>query len=409
MDKPQILVVEDEQLVALEIQMCLTGMGYDVIAMVSTGDEAVRKAVELDPDLILMDIRLKGPVDGIEAAEQIRSVKQIPIIFLTASTDDDTLRRAKQTEPCGFLFKPFEARELHAKIESVLNKYKIEQALKASETKYRSLLDVIADPVLIVDKTTRVVLDWNPAFQKIYGYSGEALGSMMLTDLQPEPSPPPARTKPGYPLISQLITEDKRLVDVEITANEMDFEGRPASVCIIRDITGRKMQESQMIQSEKRESIDPLTTDTAHGNNAPIQHVDDNTRFLQEIFQDLSDILTLYQQLRTKLESGLFPGGDCAVVKGKSESSAVGFLLSKISEAILHTMNDIVHHGDGDKTHVDLNQVVEFASHDSGQTAFGGHHFADAASEIQSRQGEHNPNIINAFSRYQIKRKWDNA
>jgi len=99
--KARILVVEDERLVALALEQCLKAIGHDVVALVTTGQEAVRKAVELEPDLVLMDIRLKGEVDGIEAAVRIHDNFGTPIVYLTAYSDDNTLERARAAQPYG--------------------------------------------------------------------------------------------------------------------------------------------------------------------------------------------------------------------------------------------------------------------------------------------------------------------
>src|ERR1700758_4812661 len=103
----KILVVEDESVIARYIESRLRSLGYGVCAVVPSGEEAVQKAGEMHPDLVLMDIVLRGNMNGIEAAGQIRSRFNIPVIYLTAYADDDTLQRAKVTEPFGYLLKPF--------------------------------------------------------------------------------------------------------------------------------------------------------------------------------------------------------------------------------------------------------------------------------------------------------------
>jgi PAS domain S-box-containing protein len=130
MAKAQILVVEDEGIVALNIQSGLESLGYDVPVVVASGEEAIEEAERTRPDLVLMDIMLAGEMDGVEAAEQIRQRFNIPVIYLTAYVDDDTLQRARITEPFGYLLKPFEERELHTTIEMALYKHKAEEALR---------------------------------------------------------------------------------------------------------------------------------------------------------------------------------------------------------------------------------------------------------------------------------------
>lgn len=133
----RVLVVEDEAVVALDLQDRLVDLGYSVPAFVSSGEEAIRRAEEEQPDLVLMDVRLKGEMDGTEAAEVIRARFNIPVVYLTAFADDDTLRRAQVTTPFGYLVKPFEALQLHATIKMALHKHKLEMALHESEERLR--------------------------------------------------------------------------------------------------------------------------------------------------------------------------------------------------------------------------------------------------------------------------------
>ncbi|MDI6886385.1 MAG: response regulator [archaeon] len=132
MADPQILVVEDEGIVAAGIRNMLKGLGYTVPAVASSGKDAIKKAAETRPDLVLMDIVLEGDMDGIEAAEQIHARFDIPVIYLTAYADETTVQRAKMTAPYGYLLKPFNERELHAAIEMALYKHMMEREVTSS-------------------------------------------------------------------------------------------------------------------------------------------------------------------------------------------------------------------------------------------------------------------------------------
>ena len=156
MAKTQILVVEDEHIVAKDIQYRLQGLGYHIPAVASSGEEALQKAEETRPDLVLMDIRLKGPMNGVEAAEELRRRFNIPVVYLTAYADDHTLHRAKVTEPFGYLLKPFEERELYTCIEVALYKHQMEQKLKESEQWLVTTLRCIGDAVVATDVAGRV-------------------------------------------------------------------------------------------------------------------------------------------------------------------------------------------------------------------------------------------------------------
>lgn len=127
MEKTRILIVEDEFIIANEIKGMLEDLGYDVLNIAAQGKDAIQKAKENKPDLVLMDIMLKGEVDGIQAAEEIRSCFSVPIIYLTAYANKEILERAKVTTPFGYLLKPFKDRDLHIAIEMALYKHKVER------------------------------------------------------------------------------------------------------------------------------------------------------------------------------------------------------------------------------------------------------------------------------------------
>lgn len=130
------MLVEDEVIIAMDVSQRLETLGYEVVAHVTSGTNAIRTAAETQPDLILMDIKIQGPMDGIETAAQIRAAQDVPIIYLTAFADENTLKRARVTEAFGYLLKPFEERELHSAIEIALYKHLMEKKLRISEERY---------------------------------------------------------------------------------------------------------------------------------------------------------------------------------------------------------------------------------------------------------------------------------
>jgi hypothetical protein len=136
MAQTNVLVVEDESIVSKDIQHSLKKLGYNVVGAAATGEQAVKLAMETQPDIILMDIMLKGEMNGIEAATQIRTETNIPVIFLTAYADESTLNRAKVTQPYGYIIKPFKEIDIHTSIEMALYKHKKE----AEVLKERDLL-----------------------------------------------------------------------------------------------------------------------------------------------------------------------------------------------------------------------------------------------------------------------------
>ncbi|MDN5309626.1 MAG: two-component system, response regulator PdtaR [Methanolobus sp.] len=170
MAKEKILVVEDERIVALDIKHSLESFGYVVPCMASTGEDAIQLAKRHKPDLVLMDIVLKGDIDGIEAATVIHSNYRIPVVYLTAYSDERTLQRAKMTEPFGHILKPFDNRELRTNIEIALHKRALEQEkLFNNDSWINSLMDNVGDAVISTDAKGRVT-HMNLLAQALTGY-----------------------------------------------------------------------------------------------------------------------------------------------------------------------------------------------------------------------------------------------
>ncbi|MBI4294851.1 MAG: response regulator [Chloroflexi bacterium] len=178
----RILVVEDEAIEALDIQQRLEGIGYHVAGVAYSGEEGLSKAEELSPDLVLMDIMLPGKLDGVMTAEQIRSRLDIPIIYLTAYADEDTLQRAKITEPYAYLVKPFQERELHIAIDMALYKHKVEKKLRESEQWFSTTLKSIGDAVIATDRDGLVTF-MNPVAESLTGWPLELAVNKKLTDV----------------------------------------------------------------------------------------------------------------------------------------------------------------------------------------------------------------------------------
>jgi PAS domain S-box-containing protein len=151
MKKTRVLIVEDEKLVSLDLAHTVERFGYEVAGSTDDGDEAVRLAESLRPDIVLMDIFLSGVVDGIDAARQIKNKLDIPFIYITASADPETLMRVKVTQPYGYITKPFEVHEVFSVIETALYKFEVEQELKKSREWLAAVLKAINDGIVTVD------------------------------------------------------------------------------------------------------------------------------------------------------------------------------------------------------------------------------------------------------------------
>ncbi|MET0533970.1 MAG: ATP-binding protein [Steroidobacter sp.] len=171
--RPNILVVEDERVVAMDLVGTLRELGYGVAGTAARAHDAVRQASELKPDLILMDVRLAGePMDGIEVARVIRSGRDVPIIYLTAHSDTDTLRRACGTAASGYLVKPFKTPELRCAIEIALHKHAADHLVQDRERWLTATLHSVADAVVATDENGHVRL-FNTVAETMTGWSAQ--------------------------------------------------------------------------------------------------------------------------------------------------------------------------------------------------------------------------------------------
>lgn len=168
MQQVNIMIVEDEKIVAADIRQNLTMLGYLVPSVLASGEEAIKKASEQCPDLVLMDIQLKGKIDGIEAAKIVQTRLNVPVVFITAFADEATIQRAKSTEPYGYIVKPFGKKELQSTIEIALYKYGRERRLKTNEQWLMSVFRNIGEGVVAVDRAGSVCI-MNTAAEAITG------------------------------------------------------------------------------------------------------------------------------------------------------------------------------------------------------------------------------------------------
>jgi PAS domain S-box-containing protein len=252
----KILVVEDEQIVALELKDRLAQMGHVVAGVVGSGEEAVEQASRVRPDLVLMDIKLQGKMDGVEAAEAIRreaGEADVAIVYLTAFADDATLARAKLTEPYGYILKPFQERELHVVVEVALYRHRAAQALRESEAWRDALFRSVADAVVAADAGGRVRLI-NPLACALTGWTEEeAIGRPLDEVLRMVVAPSGGAGTWQATLSKTLIARDgtRRPIDAERTTIRTD--GRPApslapslgTVWAFRDVSERKRLEDR--------------------------------------------------------------------------------------------------------------------------------------------------------------------
>lgn len=173
--KKRLLVVEDEALIALALSSKLQTLGYEVCAIAATGRAALEKVAEFHPDLVLMDIRLPGGMNGIEAALRIREEYEIPVTYLTAYSDEETLAKARLAKPYGFLLKPFQERELRIGIEMALQQHTMERRIRESEEKFRLVTEGIDDVFWLNSPDLKELFYVSPAYETIWGRTCQSL------------------------------------------------------------------------------------------------------------------------------------------------------------------------------------------------------------------------------------------
>ena len=188
----EILVVEDEGVIGRDIQSTLRRFGYDVPVVLRRGEDALSHVQAHAPDLIIMDIRLAGGMDGIDAARRIRDERPVPVIYLTAYADEETLARARETEPYGYLLKPFTGRELRSAVETALGRHRTLRELEMSARQFEDTLRRVTDGVIAADAHQRVSF-MNPPAEEMTGWdSNEAVGKPLSEVLRLSEDVPPA-------------------------------------------------------------------------------------------------------------------------------------------------------------------------------------------------------------------------
>ena len=182
MNKGRVMVVEDEGVVALQIRESLEGLGYTVPLVALSGEEAVEKLLETEPDLILMDIKLTGGLSGIEAARKIRGLLDVPVVYLTAFSDRETLELAKVTDPYGYILKPFDEKSLNAIIEMSLSRHRHAREARESGRWMSAIAESMTEAVLICDGKGYVKFI-NPAAEQILGRRLRDVQEMRMRDI----------------------------------------------------------------------------------------------------------------------------------------------------------------------------------------------------------------------------------
>ena len=279
---PCILIVEDERIVAMDLASTLQELGYAVCGMAARGEDAIRKARELEPHLILMDVRLPGKLDGIQAAEAIREQRDIPVIYLTAHADDETLHRAANTLASGYLVKPFKSPELRCAIEIALHKHAIDARLRDNEQWLATTLRSITDALIATDPAGTVRL-LNPIAEALTGWSQDQATDHPIEEVvalidehtgacadNPLRLVLESKTAQRAQVTATLVSRDGARIAVEESAAPIvDHYGKVlGGVVVLRDVTEQRHQHERItrLNQELERRVDERTAALAQAN-----------------------------------------------------------------------------------------------------------------------------------------------
>ncbi|MES2216954.1 MAG: response regulator [Pseudomonadota bacterium] len=283
-----ILVVEDEAITAMDIQHRLEKLGYKATATIASGEEAIVLAGTIHPSLILMDIVLKGKMDGTDAAQQITGLYNIPIIFLTAYNDEDTFDRARLSGPYGYLTKPFETRDLHNAIELALFKHSTEAKMVAAQKRYRSIMENASCGIFVFDHNG-IISDINKKTEVIFGSDRENIIGKNFKDFIETSNKIYAGVQLQKLLVEKTIGPYEEHIqnpngdirDIEFTAIYVDEGDEKFMFSILNDITEAKKLRSQTLLADKLATVGVLAAGIIHEINNPMTWILNNLDYLR--------------------------------------------------------------------------------------------------------------------------------
>ena len=273
----RVMVVEDENIVALELEHLLARLGHRLVASFNSGDAAVAGVPEARPDVILMDIRLRGAMDGIAAAEQIRQIYGTPIIYITAYSDAKTLARVKSSEPYGYILKPINIRELEAVLQIAVYKKHMEMRLRAREAQYYHLFERSNDAILIFDLESLTIQNGNTTALRLFGETAETLGQRTIEDFIAMPHRQTFNQALGQVTADagQRIELTLRRpdgngeIEVEASLSLMDEEAGWVQA-VLRDVSERNRMQRALKEGEKLAAQGRMAARIAHEINNPL-------------------------------------------------------------------------------------------------------------------------------------------
>lgn len=304
MEKARILIVEDEAIVAVDLENTLTEIGYESVGRAVSAEDAINAAIAFEPDLILMDIVLKGKKNGIDASQVIKEKLDIPIIFLTAYSDHELLNKAKTTEPYAYIVKPFQERQLLASIEMSLYKKKIENRLKESEERFRSIAENTLEWIWEVDANGKYIYT-SPGVEKVLGYRPEDILNNHFYDLfHPEDKEKDKnmlfglfnKNWPFREFVNRNVHKNGQTVwllssGVPIHNNKGNFIGyRGAAIDITEEIRSEeKLRQTVTNLTNLNNNLEQIATLASYDLTETLQIVSENVQLLKWRYEDKLD------------------------------------------------------------------------------------------------------------------------
>jgi signal transduction histidine kinase len=313
----QILIVEDELIVARDLEASLSRLGHDVVGVAASSEEALEAVKQRRPDLVLMDIRLKGPLDGVSTAEKLRALFDLPVIYLTAYADDATVERAKHTLPMGYLLKPYNTKELRSTVEIALYKDKLERKLQESERWFSTTLNALGDAVLAVTPDGRVSF-MNPAAERLLKVRSAQAQGKPIDEVMPlvkaagrSPVPSPALAALSLGQLVHLPSGcelDGRAIE-DSAAPIITPDGRTlGAVVVFRDATEQHQLQRKVAEAERLSALGTLVSGVAHEIRNPLSVVVLNTELLLRAFSGASSDEALKPAEAAELLHEVFDG-----------------------------------------------------------------------------------------------------
>lgn len=321
----KILIVEDESIVALDLQSRLTAQGFSVVGIAKSGERAIEQVVAASPDIVLMDVQLTGSLDGIETAARLQEVHPVPVIFLTAFSDQKNIQRAKKSAAYGYLLKPYQERELVIAIELALYKFSAEQQLRTNRLLLDTTLNGIHEGVLTSDADGHVVF-MNTAAEAITGIvasdaHGRSLSEIVVVeeiDVEEESSPATWQN---------LSRPDGSQVPVEVQTHRLDTSTEEAvMITVLRDISELRRYQHSLIEAKNAAEAaahakSAFISKMSHELRTPLNGILGMAQLILE--EDLSDPLSGYLEVLTRSAEKLLQLVNDILVTAQTGSDAL--------------------------------------------------------------------------------------